>query len=491
MKTKSSLFKFFAIVLPLVLTSCNLLPNMSPTTRSKRSSKEKEESSLVDETSAIDPWGDWSKPTSSEETVSSSVTNCSKHSWGDWQVTRPKTCTEDGEQRRTCTVCGEQQTKKITAGHEWGDWQVTQQATCYSYGYQRRVCSACQMYEEREIARTSHQWVNEGYFIEPTCTEAGIERMTCALCGDMQENTVRALGHLYEQDYDGSDLVTWTQEPTCTVDGFGYKTCLRCMHSEEVQTPAFGHNYQAVGDGTTPQTGQAALHVYQCQYCNETYLGFKANEVTEASREHLVFDEDGGARFWGRPIGNAVALDETGSSITQNDDVIYDKYETGDYFEYIFELTRDQVEILGTCLLYVDATPSYWMGNLGLDFWRNNVQITEWTAGYYIDDNPDHYSYDALGDVIMVDELDRDGNPTGNLVPMGARISDYRYLLYVDDMPVDFDPSIEAIVPRGDPRDYYVMPYYFHFHAGLNKIKLVMAGGFRSTFYNFIFKPVA
>ena len=85
-----------------------------------------------------------------------------------------------------------------------------------------------------------------------------------------------------------------------------------------------------------------------------------------------------------------------------------------------------------------------------------------------------------------------EGAELNTVVPMGKRVEDYRYVLYVDDQVVDFDPDIS--VPTNGrntnmTREEFVLPYTFHLHQGQNKIRLCMAGGYRSTFYNFIFRP--
>ena len=40
------------------------------------------------------------------------------HHWGDWTVTKEATCTEDGEESRTCSVCGETETRPIAANSD-------------------------------------------------------------------------------------------------------------------------------------------------------------------------------------------------------------------------------------------------------------------------------------------------------------------------------------------------------------------------------------
>ena len=75
---------------------------------------------------------------------------------------------------------------------------------------------------------------------------------------------------------------------------------------------------------------------------------------------------------------------------------------------------------------------------------------------------------------------------------MGKRVKDYRYVLYVDGNVKEFDSDIKVpVAGRGTNtvRKEYVMPYTFNLHEGENTIRLHMAGGYRSTFYNFTFRP--
>ena len=56
----------------------------------------------------------------------------------------------------------------------------------------------------------------------------------------------------------------------------------------------------------------------------------------------------------------------------------------------------------------------------------------------------------------------------------------------------EFDSDIKVpVAGRGTNtvRKEYVMPYTFNLHEGENTIRLHMAGGYRSTFYNFTFRP--
>ena len=237
--------------------------------------------------------------------------------------------------------------------------------------------------------------------------------------------------------------------------------------------------------------------------CGQVFLGFKATDVSEASKEHLSFTEPNakgevGASFWGRPIGNSLALDYDGVSVyQQNNECVYCSTESGDYFEYIFNLTAEQAAELSTCRCYCDARPAAYLSG---DFWAYSANNTDWTPGYYIDGSDEHVEKNEDGTYVMVEDHARceknsrsAGEPLGeeHMVKMGKRVTDYRYVLYVNDEIQEFDPNIKAPVEGSGTnmvRKEYEMPFTFHFKEGKNKIRLHMAGGYRSTFYNFIFK---
>lgn len=379
-----------------------------------------------------------------------------KHTFGDPTDVVPATCTATGSQKVKCTVCGAEVTQTLPMiEHTWGEWEVTAEADCTNAGSRKHTCSVCQTEETEEIPANGHTWGEWEVTKEATCDKPGSQKRTCSVCGEVEEQVIEELGH---------DL-------------------------------------ELVGGETPAPAGEATVRLYRCKRCGETSLGFAADEPSEASLPHLMKGDNDGMRFFGRPIGNAMALTADGTSVNQqNNECVYCSTETGDFFEYVFTLNADQAATLATARLYCDARPANYLSG---DFWAYNRSADDWTPGYYIDGADDHVQKDATtGEVVMVKDhaqatKNEDGSWTEGVeleteVKMGARIEDYRYILYVDGNPVDFDADTSVPVKGSQQnmqRAEYVLPYTFHLHEGKNTISLRMAGGYRSEFYNFIFRP--
>lgn len=79
------------------------------------------------------------------------------HSFGDWQVVSPATCTADGSRQRVCTRCGAVEVQTLpAAGHKFGEWTTTKKPTCTETGTEKRICTVCSKEETRVIAALGH-----------------------------------------------------------------------------------------------------------------------------------------------------------------------------------------------------------------------------------------------------------------------------------------------------------------------------------------------
>ncbi|MBQ7871552.1 MAG: S8 family serine peptidase, partial [Oscillospiraceae bacterium] len=191
------------------------------------------------------------------------------HSYGEWTVAKEATCTEKGEETRTC-ACGHTETRATDmighsyeavvteptctemgyttytcacgdsykadyvnpTGHSFGDWETVKEATCTEKGQEKRTC-ACGETEYRDIDMTAHSYT--ATVTEPTCTEMGYTTYTCTC------------GHSYKADYvnpTGHSFGEWTvtKEATCTEKGEETRTCA-CGATETRATDRIEHSY--------------------------------------------------------------------------------------------------------------------------------------------------------------------------------------------------------------------------------------------------------
>ena len=105
------------------------------------------------------------------------------HSFGDWQVVSPATCTADGSRQRVCTRCGAVEVQTLPAtGHSFGAWTVTKAATCTESGISTRKCSVCGTEETMIVPSLGHSMTATAGKAA-TCTEAGNSAYwTCSRC---------------------------------------------------------------------------------------------------------------------------------------------------------------------------------------------------------------------------------------------------------------------------------------------------------------------
>ena len=114
------------------------------------------------------------------------------------------TCTETGKtEGKHCSVCNtvfiEQETTPAL-GHDFGAWTQTKAPTCTEKGEEKRTCSRCSETETREIAVKEHTVVIDAA-VEATCTAAGkTEGKHCSACNTvlLAQEVIPALGHAYE-----------------------------------------------------------------------------------------------------------------------------------------------------------------------------------------------------------------------------------------------------------------------------------------------------
>lgn len=205
------------------------------------------------------------------------------HKWKAGDITKEPTCTVNGEQQYTCTVCNQTKTEPVKAtGHDWQINKILSAATCTSNGIARYICKTCGYGENHTItaighkpeirnkkeatcsstgytgdtycsvcnkklssgetiAKKEHTWVKQDN-IPATCEKGGMEVEKCSVCGETKETQISdPLGHDYGE---------WkvTKEPTCTKYGTKKRICKRCNEYEIDVIDPTGHQHTKIID---------------------------------------------------------------------------------------------------------------------------------------------------------------------------------------------------------------------------------------------------
>ena len=102
------------------------------------------------------------------------------HTWGDKQTVLA-TCTAEGKETATCTVCGAvEETVLPMVPHVMGTVTDTKEATCSEEGYIKGICAVCEG-ELIETVAAAHDLIGESFFTG----EDGKLMASCFSCGDV------------------------------------------------------------------------------------------------------------------------------------------------------------------------------------------------------------------------------------------------------------------------------------------------------------------
>ena len=126
------------------------------------------------------------------------ITTRMKHTYGDWEETTPANCMTDGIQTRTCSVCGNQETKNIGKDpntHVWGEWIIDTPATCIkNSGKRHHICTnsahnPAVIETKKYTDPNNHAGVEKEYKVtDATCLSPAIYQMKMSCCGQVTGN---------------------------------------------------------------------------------------------------------------------------------------------------------------------------------------------------------------------------------------------------------------------------------------------------------------
>lgn len=122
------------------------------------------------------------------------------HDWTEWTETTAPTCTEKGEETRTCKRgCGVTPETRDVAATGHGDWEddykVTTEATCGKDGVAEGTCGYCGTKITNIVlpATGDHAWDEGKVTKEATTTAAGEKTYTCTVCGQTKTESIAKL----------------------------------------------------------------------------------------------------------------------------------------------------------------------------------------------------------------------------------------------------------------------------------------------------------
>ena len=210
---KKGLFGLFLLTV-LILSACGPSPKSEESENKPHStflvsSDNNDTSSTNSSTTSLSSSFNDTSSSSANNSTSSTVGHT--HTWSDWTVTQPATCTKEGKQVRTCSGCRLAETQVINAlGHSFGDWTTVTPASCTESGSQKRVCSRCNAEETETINPLGHNWDNGVVTVAATETTEGVKTYTCERCHITRTETIPVISqvHYYNGYYD--TLVSWT-----------------------------------------------------------------------------------------------------------------------------------------------------------------------------------------------------------------------------------------------------------------------------------------
>jgi hypothetical protein len=191
------------------------------------------------------------------------------HDWGEYIEETPATETEEGEEKTTCTICGETKTRPVAPldhRHIWSEeWEVKTSATCTENGEEIRVCTLYENHIDtpRPIPALGHDDGEWHTTLNPTCTVVGTKELRCTRDDYvLSSDTIPALGH---------DDGAWhiTIDPTCTAEGTKQLHCTRdsvVLDSETIDIDPDAHNWSAYTQTTAPTCSAAAIETRTCSH---------------------------------------------------------------------------------------------------------------------------------------------------------------------------------------------------------------------------------
>ncbi len=185
------------------------------------------------------------------------------HEYNDWTAVTLPTCTEKGEDIRTCSLCGESETRTVSPRHTWSDVITVVKPSCTTTGSGVKSCVNCDV-SQTVVIPIEHSFGEWQVIQDYGCIE-GIKRRTCTICKTKEEEMLPAT-----EDHSWSE---WKEDTaaTCTVEGKESHYCLNCNYTESRTVPTNdNHSWSDWNVTIAPTAESEGKEVRLCTVCNAT-----------------------------------------------------------------------------------------------------------------------------------------------------------------------------------------------------------------------------
>lgn len=161
----------------------------------------------------------------------------SSHEFGEVIEIKASTCTEEGEGKKVCSVCGYEKRGFVLPKkqHTFGEAEIEEEATCVKKGKESKTCSVCGVKEERVIPQKSHELGEWKIKVEPTCTDNGERVKKCKFCDYEETEKLGTTSHDYKE--------TERKEATCEEPGYVKRVCSVCGKTQTEVTERLYHSF--------------------------------------------------------------------------------------------------------------------------------------------------------------------------------------------------------------------------------------------------------
>ncbi len=208
-----------------------------------------------------------------------------EHHWDQGEIITEATCTEEGEKKFTCSICGDEKTEKVSAtGHQHTEIRNKKEATCKETGYSGDTwCKDCgkKILSGQTIAKTeNHSWDAGKVTTKATCTEEGEKTFTCSICGDEKTEKVSATGHQHTE-------IRNKKEATCKETGYSgdtwCKDCGKKILSGQAIVKTEDHSWNQGEITKEPTCKEEGEKTFTCSICGNT----KTEKVSTTDHQHM------------------------------------------------------------------------------------------------------------------------------------------------------------------------------------------------------------